>query len=372
MVSSPKTGYNSPIAIHPGETVKETLDLIGMSQKDLSDRSELSEKTISLIISGDHPISPESALKFERVLGLSQRMLLQMYADYEADLFRLQEKARLENEIKLLSEYDCYGELTKFGFVEKYQDKSRRAEELLKFFGVNSLSSVPPIMNTDDISFRRNTKRKVNSGSLDAWLRMGYLQALKRNTADFDKSVLAMNIEKMRTLTKLPARDFSKKLIALCAEAGVALVYTPHLKNTFVSGSARWIAPSKALVQVSLFYKSADIFWFSLFHELGHILKHSKKTTFVEFENSANSIDKIENEADLFAQQLLVPSDREEQYQLLKKSLSRFTFTKQIRDFANTLDLDPGIVAGRIARETGAWKYVSQLRKHIQFTDEKR
>ena len=93
----------------------------------------------------------------------------------------------------------------------------------------------------------------------------------------FSKKKLIANMEKMRELTKKEPELYSKKLIELCAECGVVLIYTHALKNTHVNGATRWIRPDKALVQLSLLYSYADIFWFTFFHELGHILKHKKK-----------------------------------------------------------------------------------------------
>ena len=54
--------------IHPGITLGETLEAMGIAQKELSIRADISEKQISGIINGDYGITPETALKLERAL----------------------------------------------------------------------------------------------------------------------------------------------------------------------------------------------------------------------------------------------------------------------------------------------------------------
>lgn len=364
MVDIKSKGYVSPFAIHPGETIKEALDFAGMSQVELATRVELSEKTVSLILSGDQPVTPETALKLERVLGLSSKMLLTMQSHYESDVFRLKERERLEGEAQSLPKFFCYQELASLGFVEKTRDEIRKVEELLKFFAVNSLSSVRLLF---PVAFRRSQQQTISEESLAAWLRMGTIEALKRNISEFNKEILEKNIEKMRALTKEPVSVYSQALVELCAEAGVALTYTPHLKKTCVNGAAQWITSTKALVQVSLYYKYADIFWFTLFHELGHILKHSKKETFIEFEKNSEHVSEYEAEANLFAQRVLVPADKEAVYDTLRNSLTGQNYARNLQIFADSIDIDVGIVAGRIARQTGAWRLMSRFRKRLEF-----
>jgi len=123
MVNLKNKGYISPIAVHPGETVREALDASGMSQVDLSLRLNLSEKTISQILNGVHPVTRETALKLERVLGLSQELLVGLQSQYEADSFRLQEEKKLQKEVTYLPLYTCYNELSNLEYVAHTKDK---------------------------------------------------------------------------------------------------------------------------------------------------------------------------------------------------------------------------------------------------------
>ncbi|MFA5829755.1 MAG: HigA family addiction module antitoxin [Candidatus Gracilibacteria bacterium] len=295
------TGYTSPIAIHPGETVKETLEVLGISQADLSLSTGLAEKTISEILNGKNPVTPETALKFERVLGISKLGLLNMQSQYDADLLRIKETKRLEEESQHLGKFSCYLELVKLGYVKKTRDPVEKVEELLKFFAVDSLLAIRQVI---PVAFRRSHVEKTNNESLAAWLKIGHIEANKLKTSEFDLEKLRNKLDEMRGLTTKDAGQYSKKLVELCAECGVALVYTPCLKNTNVNGATRWLTPKRALIQVSLRYKYADCFWFTFFHEISHLIKHSKKEVFVDF-NKGHDNSELEQEADQFAQKKL-------------------------------------------------------------------
>ncbi len=355
-------GYQPPIAIHPGKTIKEVLDMLGMSQSELSIRSDLTEKTISEILNGKNPVTPETALKFQRVLGISEVGLLNMQASYDMDLLRLKDQARLESETKFLSKFACYAELVKFGYLKNSKDKTYKIKELLKFFSVNSLEFLEEAI---PVAFRKSNGQKINKESLAAWLEIGRIESSKIETNSFDMKLLQSSLLKMRSLTTKKPEIYSRELVNICAESGITLIYTPHLKNTYVNGATRWINSNKSLVQVNLRYKYADIFWFTFFHEIGHVLKHSKKEIFVDFKDSED-ISELEKEADQFARDLLIPPDAG--FEDLKYSITSGNFAQKILAFSKKIDISPGIVAGRIGKETGNWKLVAQFREKICLT----
>lgn len=354
-------GYISPIAIHPGETVKETLEVLGISQADLSVRTGLSERTISEILNKKNPVTPETALKFERVLGISKIGLINMQAGYDADLLRLKEEKRLQKEVKHLGKFSCYLELVKLRFVKKTRNKTEKVEELLRFFAIDSLFSVQKVL---EVAFRKSTSGKVDKGSLAAWLKIGEIEARETAAAEFDEEKLKENLPEMRALTTENPEKYSQKLAEICAKCGIVLVYTPHLKNTRVNGAARWLTPEKALIQLSLRYSYADIFWFTFFHEIGHILKHSKKETFVSFEEGGITSE-MEQEADNFAKKILISPKAD--FKKFKQSLTPGNLKQNILSFSENINIDPGVVAGRYGRETGDWKGASPFRKQLAF-----
>lgn len=356
-------GYTSPIAVHPGETIKEVLDVLQVTQVDLSLRTELSEKTISLILNGKHPITLETALKLERALGISKDGLIKMQTEYDCDLLRLKESERLESETVELEKFaPCYSDLVKLGYVKSTKILSEKVDNLLRFFNINSLLS---LKETLPVAFRKSEKYKVNPQSIAAWLKIGRIEADKREVKEFDIKKLNQNIGKMRNLTIESPESFSKELIELCAESGVVLVYTPALKQTCINGATSWLSPTKVLIQVSTRYHRADIFWFTFFHEIAHVLKHGKKEVFISYDSTQDQSESNQDEieADAFAQETLIPNQRE--FEGLVKSLNIENEGLKIHQFAKSLNIHSGIVAGRIGKETGQWKRMEKFRQRI-------
>jgi Zn-dependent peptidase ImmA (M78 family) len=136
-------------------------------------------------------------------------------------------------------------------------------------------------------------------------------------------------------------------VVQLCAVAGVAVVFVPELSKTRTSGATRWLSSNKAVIQLSLRYKTDDHLWFTFFHEAGHILRHGKRHgkhhVFLEFKG--NQRDKEEEEADVFAADLLIPPDAWKRF--LASGRERQSITG-IQQFALEIGIAPGIVVGRL------------------------
>ena len=178
-----------------------------------------------------------------------------------------------------------------------------------------------------------------------AWLRMGELEAKNIQCAPYKKNEFQSCLDKIRELTVERPEIFQQRLIDLCSGCGVAVAFVPELPKTRVSGATRWVNPNKALIQLSLRYKSNDHLWFSFFHEAGHILKHGKKDIFIE--GSTMGMDKgKEDEANRFASDLLIP--RRDYKQFVKNGIFSKT---NIRGFASQIEIAPGIVVGRLQHD---------------------
>jgi HTH-type transcriptional regulator/antitoxin HigA len=127
------------------------------------------------------------------------------------------------------------------------------------------------------MQFRRSLSEPANIGAISSWLRMGEQLAEKADTPHYDEARLRAKLAEIRALTLLPQQEFEPQLKQLLQEAGVTLVLVPAIPGAHVSGVARWLNPHRPLIQLSLYGKSNDRFWFTLFHELAHILLHSKE-----------------------------------------------------------------------------------------------
>lgn len=349
--------YNPSIAIHPGVTLREELEFLQLSQVELSLRTGLSTKTISQIIHGEEPITTETAIKLERVLGTPADFWNAKQTSYEFTLARLEEEKRLEKEVPEAKNYGCYAELVRLSAVRNVSAWNEKAEELLNFFRVDSLSFVPALQG---VALRKSAG-DFDKHALFAWLQCGEHLVRGITLSEYSEKKLRESIPEIKKLIRGKG-EFFAPLQKLCAEAGVAVVYTPYFSKTKVNGAVRWVG-NNPLIQLNSRGAYQDIFWFTLFHEIGHILLHGKKDKFVEFGSEQKS-DK-EKEADQFAQEQLIP------HASYKKLLEKKTITPtEAEAFAQSVGVDLGVLVGRFAYDKlVTWGLASGYRKKIELPD---
>lgn len=348
-----KFSYNPNFAIHPGQTLKDELEFLKLTQVELAQRTGLSEKHISQVMNGSDPITSDTAIKLELALGMPATFWGNLQKNYDLTLARIASERKINKEIKEAKKFICYSELVTLGFVERTRDWKVKTKNLLKFFGVNSLYS---IQITEAIAFRQNSS-KFNQYSLAAWLRCGEIEANKIDVDELNKTSVRKIIPELKKLTLHP-NNLGQKLRELCASVGIAVIYTPYFKNTRVNGSVRWIR-NKAVIQLNTRGVYSDIFWFTFFHELGHILLHGVKDEFLYYQEKITNIK--EKEVDNFATNALINSA--EFNRLLKcRPLNR----QKVETFAKSIGVNVSIVLGRLAHEgMPSWKKIAYLRDRL-------
>jgi len=328
--------YLPNIAIPPGETLLELLETNNMTQAELAIRMDMSKKHINHIIKGKTSITVETALKLEKIFELPASFWLNLEANYQ------ETKARLDNqdnkaEKKLAAEIP-YSDMVSLGWVKKAKDINEKIENLRNFFRVFDLTSIEKVYNA---AYRVSKSQKASPLALAAWLERGEYLSRDIETNKFSRKLLKSYLPVFREMTNLDPQVFINDLKEKLAECGVAFVMVPALTGTYAHGAVKWISPEKALLQLSLRYKYADIFWFSFFHEIGHILLHSKKETFIEYETTESK--KIEKEADSFAEGILIPQSEYNDF------INENEFTvESVINFAKKVNVVPGIIVGRL------------------------
>ena len=355
--------YLPNIAIHPGRIIAEELSREGMTQKSLCERMGITEKHLSQIINGEASITVETSLLLENALGGSASFWINLEKNYQETQARIEKISLIKEEISILPKYP-YLELVKRGYVEQTTNKEKRIENLWKFFGVNSLSFVP---TTEGVAFRKKNEVSIKSESIAAWLRCGEIEAKKQILPEYSETKLKGMMSILKLLSTKKPEEYSVEVIKRLNEVGIALIYIAHFPGSGVSGAVRWIN-NKPVIQLSLYYSWADIFWFNLYHELGHLVLHGKKEKFIEFDKKELALSKDkEDEADKFASDELI----------MPKSYSQFIknnpiiSTNSIIEFAKSLKIHPGIVAGRLCHDQKVnWNAVSSLRPRLELANE--
>jgi len=344
MVKVQKNKFLPDYLVTPGEILEDYLENINMTQKDLADRTGLAVKTINEIIKGKAPITPETALKFERSLGRPANFWNSLELKYQEDKVRLLEQQKLEASLEWLKKFPVK-DMCKMGWIAKSNDKCELLDEILRFFGIASPGQWPKVWGNRQTLYRQTQKFHIVAESVAVWLRKGEIEAHKIPCAPFDKKLFKEALQKVRGLTKEKTpKTFIPKLVELCAAAGVAVVFVPELPGTRVSGATQWIV-DKAIIQLSLRYKTNDHLWFTFFHEAGHILLHGRKEVFIE-ENKCS--EEKEVEANAFAQKILIPPSG---WHFFMAKIGRKPLLAEIKQFAEKIDIAPGIVVGRLQRE---------------------
>ncbi|RLB69290.1 MAG: addiction module antidote protein, HigA family [Deltaproteobacteria bacterium] len=349
-------GIHSDLPIPPGEYLEEVLEDLGMSKDELARRMDRPATKLSPIFKGRKAITPDTALQLEKVVGVPAHVWTGLEAEYRLALARQQEQneqERLKEEVPLIKHF-CYAKLVSLGIVPKLTKGVDKVLELQKFFGVTSLNNVKTVRRYEAAFRCGNARQKRSPEAVAAWLRLGELKGRKIDCAPFDKILLESSLPEIRSLTMQPPNDFLPRLTGLLAHAGIALVLCPHFPKTYAHGATFPLGREKTVLMLSIRGKWADIFWFSLFHELGHILLHDRNAIFVDYDNGDAYLQKQEKEADEFAANTLIPLPQWSTF------TGRGLFdAKAIRDFAGNVGVDAGIIVGRLQHENilkPSWK----------------
>jgi addiction module HigA family antidote len=344
MTDTAKTDYSPRSVSPPGDTLAETLEELGMTQVELARRMGRPTKTINEIVQGKTAVSPDTALQLENVLGIPANFWLARETAYRTFLAReLRKTAAVAPEaVDWAKKFPCR-EMAKLGWIDSSSKRADYVSKLFDFFGVASVSAWDATWGMPEVAFRRSLKKDGNRFAVSAWLRQGEIEATRVKTAAFNSNAFQGALEKCRTLTTEKAEVFCSRLQELCAAAGVVVLFVHELPGASVSGAARWLTPQRALVQLSLRFKTSDQLWFSFFHEAGHILLHPKKGIFVD-DGPSTSIQ--EKQADAFASNVLIPDAEFEEF------ASAGSFSKlRVESFAVKQKIAPGIVVGRLQHD---------------------
>lgn len=342
MVDQRKNAYRPDEVSPPGETLRELLEERGMSQAELGTRMGRPKKTISEIMNGKAAITPETALQLELVLGVPARFWTEREAHFRQSLARRAQEAALA-EAKDWAKRFPLRELEKRGLVPATRTSADKVRAVLEFFGVASPAQWDDLFGQGAVAYRTSPSFEADPGALAAWLRVGQLEATRIRTRSFDRARFLEELDRIRQLTVEPPEVFEPAVVERCAEAGVAVVFVPEFKGSRASGATRWLAPDKALMQLSLRYKSDDHLWFTFFHEAAHILFHKKREVFLEDRNHEG---KMEDEANRWAGDFLIPPAK------LAALLDEGRPTKaSVQRFASELGIAPGIVVGRLQHD---------------------
>ena len=330
----------------PGDTIQETLEEINMSQTELAERMGRPKEKVNDIIKGREPISTATAFQLEKVLGIPASFWMNREKEYRRQLYEIEQQEQLAQWEDWLKAFPVAA-LKKLGWLPDVREKPLLVMALTTFFGVASPSEWRRIYLDQEVavSFRISLANTQNPHAISAWLRIGERQAKDLAVSKYDKTAFKVYLNDIKELAFQHPDNFAQQLQSLCAQCGVALVFTPNLPKAPISGAVRWFQ-NRPLIQLSGRYKTDDHFWFTFFHEAGHVLEHGKKDIFLE-EVEGSPIDRQkEKEANAFAERWLI-EDR-----TFRKIVDQVLFSEQkIVDLSEQYRIPTGIIVGRLQHQ---------------------
>jgi HTH-type transcriptional regulator/antitoxin HigA len=324
------------VAIAPGETLREQLEIRGMSQKEFAARIGMTEKHISHLINGKVELTKDVALRLEFVLGLPAHFWNNLEAIYREQLVRV--KAELDDEQdEEIARKMPYSKMASLGWIERTRNIKEKVHNLRSFFEVASLGFLEKLC-VPGIAYRTAGTSVTSDYSLAAWSQKARVEARKFTQKPINIERLKGYLPKIRSLTLKEPEIFCQELTSLLADCGVAIVFLPHINGSFIHG-ASFVDGKHIVVALTVRGKYADKFWFSLFHELDHIIEG-------HINNPCGASDEQESHANQFACDMLIPPY--EYGNFIKQTDQN---ERTITSFAQKISIDVGIVLGRLQKD---------------------
>ncbi|MFI3140784.1 MAG: XRE family transcriptional regulator [Clostridia bacterium] len=323
------------IAIPPGETIKEQLSQRAMTQKEFTLRMGMSSKHINRLINGNVELTHQVSLKLESVLGVPASFWNNLESTYRENLARVQDELNMHEEEEI-AKLIPYAQIAKLGWVDSTRLIKDKVRNLRAFFEVSDLSLISNLP-IPGVAFRIANNKQKNNYALAVWTQKAKIEARKEEVSTINISKLKKRIQEIRSLSLEPFLTSVTKLSEIFSQCGIALVLLPHINDSYVHG-ASFIDGKKIVLVLSTRGKNADIFWFSLFHELHHIIENHIK--------NYNNCDENEISADVYARDtLILPND----YSCF---VEKSNFSKdEILEFSKKIGIHPGIVLGRLQKD---------------------
>ncbi len=280
-----KSGLSLDLIIHPGETLKEIIEDKEMSQKELAVRTGNSPKHISDIVNCLKPISVDFAKKLEYALGIDASFWINLQANYAKEIADFEEVNHIsDSELRIVKRLkDLIAHLVNAGFLKKGNSKVTDVINLRRLLNISSLDSIPEIVTTG--AYRVSKSSSVNPYVFFAWLRMCelYIKQID-DVGNLDVELLKSRIPHIKNIMFDEINEMTTKLQRIFAECGIKFVIVQHFAGAPVQGVITYDRNGSLSLIMTIRQASADIFWFTLIHEIAHIINGDIKKKLIDYE----------------------------------------------------------------------------------------
>ncbi|WP_292228367.1 ImmA/IrrE family metallo-endopeptidase [Brevundimonas sp.] len=323
----------------PGETIKDALAYKNLSLEAFCVAIGMALPSVEDLLQGDLAIDVSIADRLATTLGSNRQFWMSRETFYRA--------RREASPLATSMTFDTFAQqlplkdMRSFGWFESFPGLSDRDAALAFFEDAPGVWQSSGSRVLDAVRFRTSFAHESNPAAVTAWLRQGVLQAREIECAPWDSKALEAAIPAMRALVR--QKDpmvFFPKLVDICRGCGVAVVFVRTPKGCHASGATHFAEENKAVVQLSFRYRSDDHFWFTVFHELGHLILHPANRLFVEGKDYEPTEE--EDEANRYSADVLVPEAFNDEIQAVGKDF------KAVMRLARRIGISPGILVGQM------------------------
>ena len=348
--------------VHPGVFLNRYMQEHGIRQAELAERTGLTSKHVNQIVKQAVGITPDVAVLLETALGTPHRFWSQMGADWDMHLSEQKSVKALQEAAVWVGKFDVTT-LLNSAVITKTDTMADRARKVLQFFRVATPAAFDATWLKPRVSFKRSQKYTVDGQNTALWLRL-----VERAAEDLDikteysAAKLRKAAAKVPAFTTMPFVTGFEAAQAALAEAGVTLVFVRQVPETRVCGATWWV-DGKPVIGITERQRRPDIFWFSVLHEIGHILRHPKRETFLDLDRDKSEAEsEQEREANEFAADVLFPKGA-------RLRIAGAKTKQELLLLAADLNLGVAIVAGQHGHLTGDWRTGGSLRSPLTEED---
>lgn len=340
-----KTGISRELLIHPGETISDVLESRGISQSELAMRTGVTPAYVSSVINGKKDISAKFAMALEYALGVKKTFWLNLQANYDAELLELYESETISDEEKEARTHlnDVVKFLVSQGKIPAKDTKENSILSLRKALRISDISNLPKCAMTG--AFRMSDKVKIDPFVLGAWIRMCQIVG-EMNSFDekYDVQRIPELVSDLKTVMMNPDGNIQNDLKSVMQRYGIDFSIAHNFKGAPVQGYVSQKVDGSYQIVVTIRGAYADVFWFSIFHELGHLVNGdlSNGTKFVDDGSNLE----MERKADVFASNCLLDEVGYRRF----VNFGNYSLNA-IRDFAASQGVMPYIVIGRMKKD---------------------
>ena len=330
--------YKDKIAFHPGYYIKEIIEDSGLTQEDFAKRLDTTPKNLSILIRGEQSLSIDIAMKLSRMQGTSVGYWLNLQNAYDSLIAEFKSDEELVEERKVFENFEYSYFVENYGLPDLQKKKDEQIKRVREYLNVATLS----VLKKRDmvVGFRCTDTNltEANTIKANAMVQIATNQALKVNAPKYNKKQFEEAVRYTLTLTH-NHEEFYPLIRKKFYDAGVVFVILPNIPGAKTNGATKKIGDN-VMLMVNDRKLNADTFWFTLFHEISHVMNGDFG---ISFDQESGE---LEERANRYAQDMLIPPERYQEF------VRENQFDMQsIRCFAHEINRDPEIVLGRLQQD---------------------